>query len=296
MAREESLFGDVVGVVAGVTVGVVVVTECCGGVGVGDIPGDGRWLSDTLSPLVSPCFACFPLSPLLALTTRTRRPAKLIDQTGHVMFRNALTAFAMIFPAELPDKSMFATLVLTSRFRRPAMVWFGVAAAFAMHVTVAVTAGSLIHRLPTRLVGGATAMLFAVGALLLWRESGEPLEAVDPSEQRNSNDAADAIDKEGDRTATKTSARMRTIVLTSFVTVGLAEWGDLTQLATASLAADRGDPVAVGVGAFAALLSVSALAAFVGRWILRVVPLRAVRRIAAALFAALAIWTLFELV
>ena len=195
------------------------------------------------------------------------------------MFRNALTAFAMVFPAELPDKSMFATLVLTSRFRRPVLVWCGVAAAFAVHVVVAVAAGSLIHRLPERLVGGATALLFAFGAVMLWREAGVP--TGDPAR----NNQIGSVTPEG----------IRTILVTAFVTVGLAEWGDLTQLATASLAADRGDPFAVGIGAYLALLSVAGLAAFVGRWILRVVPLQTVRRIAAGLFAGLAIWTLFEL-
>jgi Ca2+/H+ antiporter, TMEM165/GDT1 family len=211
-----------------------------------------------------------------------------IDQTGWVSFRNTLTAFTMVFPAELPDKSMFATLVLTSRFRRPAVVWCGVAAAFSLHVVVAVTAGSLIHRLPERLVGGVTALLFAVGAVLLWREASEPGDESALAE-------SDFEPGEGKRSKS-TPTRLRTILLTSFVTVGLAEWGDLTQLATASLAAERGDPVGVGLGAYVALLSVAALAAFAGRWIVRVVPLQTVRRIAAGLFAALAVWTVFELI
>jgi Ca2+/H+ antiporter, TMEM165/GDT1 family len=198
-----------------------------------------------------------------------------------VTFRNALTAFTMVFPAELPDKSMFATLVLTSRFRRPVVVWCGVAAAFSMHVVVAVTAGSLIHRLPARLVGGVTVMLFAVGAVLLWRESHQANE---------SGEVADFLEK-----SSVPAIRLKTIAVTSFVTVGLAEWGDLTQLATASLAADRGDPVGVGTGAFLALVTVAGLAAFTGRWIVRVVPLQTVRRIAALLFAALAVWTLIGL-
>jgi Ca2+/H+ antiporter, TMEM165/GDT1 family len=210
-----------------------------------------------------------------------------------VTFRSALTAFTMVFPAELPDKSMFATLVLTSRFRRPVVVWCGVAAAFSIHVVVAVTAGSLIHRLPERLVGGVTALLFAVGAVLLWRESKEP---GDESTLTTSESLTDR--QTGPGTAASiapTTTRLRTVLLTSFVTVGLAEWGDLTQLATASLAADRGDPFGVGIGAYVALLSVAALAAFTGRWIVRVVPLQMVRRVAAALFAGLALWTLFEL-
>lgn len=206
-----------------------------------------------------------------------------------MIFRNALTAFTMVFPAELPDKSMFATVVLTSRFRRPAVVWCGVAAAFSVHVVVAVTAGSLINRLPERLVGGVTALLFGVGAVLLWRESHESngsreaFESGQPSELGDSGESS------------LPAISLRTIAVTSFVTVGLAEWGDLTQLATASLAADRGDPLGVGTGAFLALVTVAGLAAFTGRWIVRVVPLQTVRRVAAFLFASLALWTLIEL-
>jgi Ca2+/H+ antiporter, TMEM165/GDT1 family len=166
------------------------------------------------------------------------------------------------------------------------VVWCGVVAAFAMHVTVAVTAGSLINRLPERFVGGVTALLFTVGAVLLWRESGNP-ELVAGNEEARENPGPTAQQR-------IVPATLRAVLVTSFVTVGLAEWGDLTQLATASLAADRGDPFAVGIGAFAALACVAALAAFLGRWIVKRVPLVAVRRVASLLFAGLAIWTIFE--
>ncbi len=259
-----------------------------------------------------------------------------------VSFRNAMTAFAMIFPAELPDKSMFATLVLTSRFRRPALVWSGVAAAFLLHVSVAVGAGSLLNKLPERLVGAVAALLFAVGSVLLWRDSDSEKSAVDLADASEANagvtdagvtnagvtnagvtDAgfeAEGVssNRSSSRSSNRSSSRsgveisqdspalsvdgvvnksfrIRTILVTSFVTVGLAEWGDLTQLATASLAADRGDPVGVGVGAYLALLSVAGLAAFLGQSIVRRVPLNVVRRAASVLFALLATWTIFEL-
>jgi Ca2+/H+ antiporter, TMEM165/GDT1 family len=243
-----------------------------------------------------------------------------VEHNGSVTLRNTLTAFSMVFPAELPDKSMFATLVLTSRFRRPLVVWCGVAAAFSMHVVVAVTAGSLIHRLPQRLVGGVTALLFAIGAVTLWRESNEPNEpneSNEPNEPNGSNElsgaielttfseSADALETTGSSKvggggsagkAGSTTAKLRNVLVTSFVTVGLAEWGDLTQLATASLAADRGDPVGVGMGAYVALITVAGLAVLVGRWVVRVVPLQHVRKIAAVLFAGLAFWTFLEVI
>ncbi|MFZ8925221.1 MAG: TMEM165/GDT1 family protein, partial [Candidatus Nanopelagicales bacterium] len=62
-------------------------------------------------------------------------------------------AFLLIFPAELPDKTFIATLVLSTRYRRVA-VWLGVAAAFAVQTAIAVAAGGLLSLLPQRLVLG----------------------------------------------------------------------------------------------------------------------------------------------
>ncbi|MCK9899180.1 hypothetical protein CC117_03075 [Parafrankia colletiae] len=83
-----------------------------------------------------------------------------------------LVTFAVIFLAELPDKTMVASLVLGSRFR-PLYVWAGVAAAFVVQVTLAVAAGSALSLLPSRAVDGVAALLFALGAVLVLREGRE---------------------------------------------------------------------------------------------------------------------------
>jgi len=80
----------------------------------------------------------------------------------------ALTASFVLLPVELPDKTFIATLVLATRYR-PLLVWIGVGAAFFVHTLVAVTAGGLIGLLPRTPVTLAVAVLFAVGAVLLWR-------------------------------------------------------------------------------------------------------------------------------
>lgn len=61
----------------------------------------------------------------------------------------AATAFGVIFLSELPDKTALASLILGSRYR-PAYVFAGVAAAFAVHVGLAVAAGSLLTLIPRR--------------------------------------------------------------------------------------------------------------------------------------------------
>jgi Ca2+/H+ antiporter, TMEM165/GDT1 family len=66
------------------------------------------------------------------------------------------------------------------------------------------------------------------------------------------------------------------------------EFGDLTQIATASLAARFHDPVSVGIGAVFALWAVAALAIAGGRALLKIIPLTWITRIAAAIMLVLA--------
>ena len=185
-------------------------------------------------------------------------------------------AFATVFPAELPDKTMIATVVLVARYRRPVWVWFGAVGAFTLHVTVAVAAGSAIGLLPDAVVGAVVAAMFAIGSFVLFRSARANHAAVDDGEAA-------------------VTATPRAALLGSFGLVAVAEWGDLTQLATAGLAARSDSPIAVWVGALAALVSVAAIAATFGRQIVARVPIHRINYVAAAVFAALAIWTLAEL-
>ncbi|MCU1496370.1 MAG: hypothetical protein JWM47_323, partial [Acidimicrobiales bacterium] len=188
-----------------------------------------------------------------------------------------LQAFATVFPAELPDKSMFATIVLVTRYRRPGWVWLGAVGAFAIHVVVAVAAGSAIGLLPDTVVQVAVTVLFAVGAIGLFRAGR----------------SAEDDDANGEAVAHPTPWSALT---GSFGLIALAEWGDLTQLATASLAAKSGEPVSTGIGAWLALASVAAIAVTFGRQLVARVPIHKVNYVGAAVFAALAAWTLVELV
>jgi putative Ca2+/H+ antiporter (TMEM165/GDT1 family) len=84
------------------------------------------------------------------------------------------------------------------------------------------------------------------------------------------------------------------VILTSFVVLFLAEWGDLTQLLTASLSAKYNNPSAVFVGSMLGLIAVAGLAVTGGKAMLRVLPLDLVRRIAAIAFGAVAVFTALE--
>lgn len=179
-------------------------------------------------------------------------------------------AFGTVFLAELPDKTMVASLVLTTRFRRPGAVWVGVSSAFVMHVVLAVTIGSLLRKLPETPVKLAVAALFLFGGTMLLLSKHD-----DEEEGGESN---------GDRS-------FRKVALTAASVVGLAEFGDLTQLATAGIATRYSAPIAVALGAWCALASVAALAVTAGSWIVQHVPLRIVQRVAGVAFLGFGVAT-----
>jgi putative Ca2+/H+ antiporter (TMEM165/GDT1 family) len=183
-----------------------------------------------------------------------------------------LLAFGVILLVELPDKTLVASLVLSTRYR-PRPVLLGVAAAFAVQCVIAAAAGGVITLLPRRVVEAVVAVLFAVGAALLIRESLGDEEDVELAEARE-------------------SAPFGRVVATSFGVLFAAEWGDASQIATAGLVArHRGvvHAVATGIGAWLALVVVAAMALVAGRVIVRRVPLRLVHRAAGVAFAVFAV-------
>ncbi|WP_405564960.1 TMEM165/GDT1 family protein [Streptomyces phaeochromogenes] len=183
-----------------------------------------------------------------------------------------LTAFGLIFLAELPDKTMFASLAMGTRMR-PLYVWFGTSTAFIVHVAIAVGAGSLIGLLPDWTVKSVSAALFAFGAFMLLRSGGD-----------------DDEDDAGGRSVTG----FWPVYTTAFMAVFISEWGDLTQITTANLAATNG-VASVAVGSAAALMSVSALALLAGRFIAKRVPLKTVQRIGGLCMLGLAVWSVVEI-
>jgi len=188
-----------------------------------------------------------------------------------VNFAIAAAVFPIIFVGELPDKTMFASLVMSTR-GRPGSVWLGAAAAFAVHVVIATTIGvAIFHLLPHRAVEGVVAFLFLGGAALALREGFK------------SRDEGPLIEHE--------ASSGRRVVTAAFIVIFLAEWGDLTQILTANLAAHYHSPLSVGLGAVSALWTVAALAVIGGQSVLRFVSIRTVRFVTAGLLVILAGYT-----
>ncbi|MGP4110542.1 TMEM165/GDT1 family protein [Streptomyces sp. 4N509B] len=188
----------------------------------------------------------------------------------------AAVVFGVIFLAELPDKTALAGLLLGTRYRA-SYVFAGVAAAFVVHVAVAVAAGSVLALLPQRPVQAVVGVLFLGGAVLVLREArkgGEEEESGGGSSPRD--------------------ASFWRVAGAGFMLILAAELGDITQIMTANLAARYEDPLSVAVGATLALWAVAALGILGGRALLRWVPLRLIGTVAAVAMVALGCFSLYE--
>lgn len=194
----------------------------------------------------------------------------------------AATAFLLIFPIELPDKTFIATLVLATRYQ-PLLVWIGVSAAFLVQTVIAVTLGGLLGQLPRTPVEIFAGLMFLVGGLILIRGAGK----ADAEEAETEHEFES-------KTKTKTGIHGWQVVGTSFLVLFVAEWGDLSQLLTAGLVVKYEDPVSVGVGAFLALATVSALGAALGRTLLQRIKLATIRRIGGGVCLLLAVVSLLQ--
>lgn len=188
-----------------------------------------------------------------------------------------VTAFVLIVPVELPDKTFVATLLLATRYK-PLPVWVGVTSAFFVQCLVAVAAGRLVNLLPENLVQGVVAALFLIGAVLLFRSArrshaGERSEEAPPP--------------------TAPPGGMRAVGA-SFLMLFAAEWGDLSQLLTAGLVAGGNNVFGVFLGSWLGLTAVSGAAVLLGRVLLRRVRLSLIRYAASGLCLIFAAVTAVE--
>jgi putative Ca2+/H+ antiporter (TMEM165/GDT1 family) len=169
--------------------------------------------------------------------------------------------FSIIFVAELPDKSLFATLILSTRFSSW-WVWLGAALAFLVHVVIAVSFGRFLTLLPHRTLGFVIAALFLLGAALVFFGKHGLEDNVKHS------------------TLSSPQAHKPWLVfITAFSVVFIGEWGDITQIVTADYAARYHDPVNVAIGATLGLWTVAALAVLVGTRALTLISPKILQRV-----------------
>ena len=183
----------------------------------------------------------------------------------------ALSVFGVLFLAELPDKTMIATLIMGSR-GKAAAVWIGASLAFTLHMAIAAVAGGLLNKLPhLALEIVVTVMFFAFAAYLLLVPEKE---AVEEGEEEAAGERA--------------TTTLRTL-LSAFTVILVAETGDLTQILAASFTAKSHQPLTVFIASSLALVAVAAIGAFGGKALLKVLPLARIRQLGGILLLILGV-------
>jgi putative Ca2+/H+ antiporter (TMEM165/GDT1 family) len=175
----------------------------------------------------------------------------------------ASTTLGLVALAELGDKTQLVCMTLAARHPAPPVL-LGAVLAFAVLNLLAVVFGAAVAVwLPEWLVAALVAVLFAAFGVHALRAAGA--EAVKVEERDG-----------------------RSVLLSTFVLIFLAELGDKTQLAVAGLAGTQ-DPLAVWVGGTLALALTSALGVLAGQTLLRRLPLHLLHLVSGALFLLLAV-------
>ncbi len=195
----------------------------------------------------------------------------------------AATTFALVIPAELPDKTFISCLVLSSR-HRPLPVWVGAVVALVLQAAIAVVAGGLLSLLPKLALRLVVAALFMGGAVYL-------LVTTEHAEQER----GELLASGEDRSLAKGRASFWRVSAVTFGVVALAEFGDITQVLIANLAARYRDREAVFLGAAGGFVVVSLCGVLLGRTITRFVPLSVVRRLSGLALLGLGVYSIVSL-
>ena len=182
-----------------------------------------------------------------------------------------ISAFFITFFAELPDKTAFASFVLSTR-KQPLAVFAGGALAMVIHSAIAVAFGSLLAKLPTDLVRIFAGSVFLVFAFSIWRRETEM-----------EHDATSGHEH---------PETFRETALASFLVIFVAEWGDLTQFSTAALAARTRSPWSIFFAAVLGLWCAIGLAGWLGKKAGLAFDQKILQRVAAVTFGFVGLWIL----
>ncbi len=175
------------------------------------------------------------------------------------------TATAVVALAEIGDKTQLLAILLASRFHRPLPIILGIlVATLANHLIAAVVGSHVATLLDGRAFRYAVAASFMVMAV--W--------ALIPDNLDEGRPARPGLGP----------------FVTTVIAFFLIEMGDKTQIATVALAASFHNVPAITAGTTLGMMLANVPAVFLGEAIVRVVPLKAIRISAAALFLALGLW------
>jgi putative Ca2+/H+ antiporter (TMEM165/GDT1 family) len=187
-----------------------------------------------------------------------------------VVLAALLLSFAVIFVAELGDKTQLVAMMFALRYRWWVVLVAITAATTAVHVLSVAIGHYLGAALPTHLLGLLAGVMFIFFGL--WTLRGDSLSDDDASR------------------ADKATAPAFFVVFSAFL---LAELGDKTMLATITLAADH-NWLGVWVGSTLGMVAADGLAIIVGAVAGKHLPEKFIQLVAAALFLLFGGYLLLE--
>jgi len=176
--------------------------------------------------------------------------------------------------AEIGDKSQLVCMILAARYRAGPVI-FGAISAFIFLNSLAVTVGITITELVAPVfISVAVALLFIVFGIqaLFYNDQGE---------------------EEVDAPVVSTHR----LLLTTFVLITVAEFGDKTQLAVVALSSSQ-PPLSIWIGATLALTTASVLGVWLGRTVLQRIPIKRLHQLSGGLFVILGLvasWQAYSL-
>ena len=178
-----------------------------------------------------------------------------------------LVSAGVVALAEIGDKTQLLALLLATRFRAPVPIVFGILVATLANHAFAGAVGNFIVRFV-----GAQTLHWIVGISFLAM-------------------AAWALIPDGPPDENATKPR-HGVFLTTAIAFFLVEMGDKTQIATVALAAQFQSLVWVVLGTTVGMMLANVPVVFAGDALIKRVPLKVVRIVAALMFAALGLWAL----
>ena len=183
------------------------------------------------------------------------------------MFEPLYVSAGVVAVAEIGDKTQLLAICLAAKFRKPVPIILGILAATLLNHAAAASLGFLIARWLTgqvfQIVVGAAFIAMAAWALI--------------------------PDKEDDGALEKSHGG---VFLTTLIAFFFVEIGDKTQIATSLLAARYHEIALVTAGTTLGMMLANVPAVLMGEAATRVVPLKVVRIVAAAIFALIGVWVL----
>lgn len=178
---------------------------------------------------------------------------------SEIAFDEIIIPLLAVGLAEMGDKTQLSILLLSSKTQEYLRLLLGVMLAFLLADGVAILLGSWVTSvIPVDLVKIVSGLVFILFGLLILKG-----------------------DRDDD--AEESSLSAKRAFASGFTMIFLSEWGDKTQIASALFATEY-DPIMVFIGVMIALLLLSVMAIFLGKFLSSRIDRRAITKVGGVLF------------